>query len=76
MFSIGFDKSPFLRTFCVGDIVLLCGWDLAIDGASVTSFSMLLSIPTINSVKLIGFTNNDPPIVEVDELGYQLAHTL
>ncbi|GJU98809.1 F-box domain containing protein [Tanacetum coccineum] len=63
-------------TFCVGDIVLLCGWDLAVDGASVTSFSMLFSIPTINSVKLIGFTNNDAPIVKVDELGYQLAHTL
>ncbi|GJV73642.1 hypothetical protein Tco_1493637 [Tanacetum coccineum] len=63
-------------TFCIGDIVLLCGWDLAVDGASVTSFSMLFSIPTISSVKLIGFTNNDAPIVEVDELGYQLAHTL
>ncbi|GJU19891.1 phospholipase-like protein [Tanacetum coccineum] len=65
-----------LGTFTVGEIVLLCGWDLAVDGASVTSFSMLFSIPTIHSVKLIGFTNNDAPIVKVDELGYQLAHTL
>nr|GEX69562.1 hypothetical protein [Tanacetum cinerariifolium] len=56
-------------TFSVGDIVLLCGWDLAVDGASVTSFSMLFSIPPMHSVKLIGFTNNDAPIVEVDELG-------
>nr|GEY83216.1 phospholipase-like protein [Tanacetum cinerariifolium] len=64
------------ETFSVGDIVLLCEWDLAIDGASVTSFIMLFSIPTINNVKLIGFTNNDATIVEVDELGYHLAHTL
>ncbi|GKA37304.1 F-box domain containing protein [Tanacetum coccineum] len=64
------------RTFSVGDIVSLCGWDLAVDGASVTSFSMLFSIPTMHSIKLICFTNNDAPIVEVDELGYQLAHTL
>ncbi|GKE44211.1 F-box domain containing protein [Tanacetum coccineum] len=63
-------------TFSVGDIVLLCGWELAVDGASVMSFSMLFSISTIHSVKLICFTNNDAPIVEVDELGYQLAHTL
>ncbi|GJS28099.1 F-box domain containing protein [Tanacetum coccineum] len=50
--------------------------DLAVDGSSVTSFSMIFSIPTTNSVKLIGFTNNDAPTIEVDELGYQLAHTL
>ncbi|GJT17592.1 hypothetical protein Tco_0876298 [Tanacetum coccineum] len=56
------------RTFSVGDIVLLYGWDLAVDGASVTSFSMLFSIPTTNSVKLIGFNKNDAPIVKVDEL--------
>ncbi|GJT86460.1 phospholipase-like protein [Tanacetum coccineum] len=42
-------------TFSVGDIVLLYGWDLAVDGASVTSFSMLFSIPTTNSIKLIEF---------------------
>nr|GEU55586.1 phospholipase-like protein [Tanacetum cinerariifolium] len=58
-------------TFSVGHIVLLCGWNLAVDAASVTSFSMLFSIPTTHSVKLIGFTNNDAPIVEVDELGSQ-----
>ncbi|GKA13826.1 phospholipase-like protein [Tanacetum coccineum] len=63
-------------TFSVGDIVLLCGWVLTVDGASVTSFNMLFSLPTNHSVKLIGFTNTDAPIVEVDELGYQLAHTL
>nr|GEU35778.1 hypothetical protein [Tanacetum cinerariifolium] len=65
-----------LGTFSVGDIILLCGWDLAVDGASVTSFSMIFCISTTNSVKLIGFTNNDAPIVEVDKLEYQLAHTL
>ncbi|GJY20734.1 F-box domain containing protein [Tanacetum coccineum] len=63
-------------TFSVGDIVLLCGCVLTVDGASVTSFNMLFSLPTNHSVKLIGFTNTDEPIVEVDELGYQLAHTL
>ncbi|GJU98810.1 hypothetical protein Tco_1328081 [Tanacetum coccineum] len=74
IYWVGYEK--ILGTFCVGDIVLLCGWDLVVDGASVTSFSMLFSIPTINSVKLISFSNNDAPIVEVDELGYQLDHTL
>ncbi|GJV75466.1 hypothetical protein Tco_1507050, partial [Tanacetum coccineum] len=63
-------------TFSVGDIVLLSGWVLTVDGASVTSFNMLFSLPTNHSVKLIGFTNTDEPIVEVDELGYQLPHIL
>ncbi|GJY30145.1 phospholipase-like protein [Tanacetum coccineum] len=63
-------------TFSVGDIVLLCGWVLTVNGASVMSFNMLFSLPTNHSVKLIGFTNTDAPIVEVDELGYQLEQTL
>ncbi|GJT58942.1 hypothetical protein Tco_1002475 [Tanacetum coccineum] len=65
-----------LRTFSVGDIVLLCEWVLTVNGASVMSFNMLFSLPTNHSVKLIGFTNTDAPIVEVDELGYQLEQTL
>ncbi|GKC15240.1 hypothetical protein Tco_1012022 [Tanacetum coccineum] len=63
-------------TFSVGDIVLLCEWVLTVDGASVTSFNIVFSLPTNHSVKLIGSTNTDEPIVEVDELGYQLVHTL
>nr|GEV97423.1 transposase, MuDR, MULE transposase domain protein [Tanacetum cinerariifolium] len=37
-----------------------------VDGAFVTSWRMLFVIPTTNVVKLIGFTKDDDPIVEVD----------
>ncbi|GJT68798.1 transposase, MuDR, MULE transposase domain protein [Tanacetum coccineum] len=37
-----------------------------VDGAFVTSWRMLFVIPSTNVVKLIGFTNDDGPIVEVD----------
>ncbi|GJX25369.1 hypothetical protein Tco_0231665 [Tanacetum coccineum] len=70
------DSLVLFGTFCVGDIILLSAWVLMVDGDSVTSYTMLFSIPTSHSVLLVGFTNNDMPIVEVDELGYQLAHTL
>ncbi|GJZ06367.1 F-box domain containing protein [Tanacetum coccineum] len=66
------DSSDFIQQYSCRETAI----DLAVDSASVTSFSMLFSIPIIHSVKLIGFTNNDAPIVEVDELGYQLAYTL
>nr|GEX01796.1 transposase, MuDR, MULE transposase domain protein [Tanacetum cinerariifolium] len=41
-------------------------WLLEVDGAFVTSWRMLFVIPSTNVVKLIGFTNDDDPIVEVD----------
>ncbi|GJS97887.1 transposase, MuDR, MULE transposase domain protein [Tanacetum coccineum] len=37
-----------------------------VDGAFVTSWRMLFIIPSTNVVKLIGFTKDDDPIVEVD----------
>nr|GEW65530.1 hypothetical protein [Tanacetum cinerariifolium] len=37
-----------------------------VDGAFVTSWRMLFVIPSTNMVKLIGFTEDDDPIVEVD----------
>nr|GEZ82789.1 F-box domain-containing protein [Tanacetum cinerariifolium] len=61
---------------CVGNIILLCAWLLMVDDDSVTSYRMLFSIPTSHSILLVGFTNNHMPIVEVDDLGYQLAHKL
>ncbi|GJW68093.1 F-box domain containing protein [Tanacetum coccineum] len=70
------DSLVMFGTFCVGDIILLCAWLLMVDGGSITSYGILFSIPTSHSVLLVGFTNNDMPIVEVDELGYQLTHTL
>ncbi|GJR71706.1 transposase, MuDR, MULE transposase domain protein [Tanacetum coccineum] len=37
-----------------------------VDGYNVTSWRMLFVIPSTNVVKLIGFTKDDDPIVEVD----------
>ncbi|GJV08502.1 hypothetical protein Tco_1346158 [Tanacetum coccineum] len=37
-----------------------------VDGASVTSWRLLFIIPSPNVTKLIGFTRDDQPIVEVD----------
>nr|GEZ81562.1 F-box domain-containing protein [Tanacetum cinerariifolium] len=37
-----------------------------VDGAFVTYWRMLFVIPSTNVVKLIGFTKDDDPIVEVD----------
>ncbi|GKD42887.1 hypothetical protein Tco_1267532 [Tanacetum coccineum] len=43
-----------------------CAWLLEVDGASVTSWRLLFIIPSPNVTKLIGFTRDDQPIVEVD----------
>ncbi|GJW35431.1 hypothetical protein Tco_0058351 [Tanacetum coccineum] len=44
----------------------ICAWLLEVDGYNVTSWRMLFVIPSTNVVKLIGFTKDDDPIVEVD----------
>ncbi|GJV60155.1 hypothetical protein Tco_1466255 [Tanacetum coccineum] len=55
---------------------LFCGWSLLVDVASVTSFTLLFVISTLNYVKLLGFTNDEIslPIVEVPG-PHQLANS-
>ncbi|GJX65916.1 hypothetical protein Tco_0300259 [Tanacetum coccineum] len=52
-----------------------CAWLLEVDGASVTSWRLLFIIPSPNVTKLIGFTRDDQPIVEVDT-GRHMLHPL
>ncbi|GJY86143.1 F-box domain containing protein [Tanacetum coccineum] len=62
--------------YLVGEGRLLCGWLLGVDGYSVTSYRMLFSVNTPYSSKLVGFNNDEEPIIEVDDIGYQMDTTL
>ncbi|GJY56161.1 hypothetical protein Tco_0455276 [Tanacetum coccineum] len=53
----------------------LCAWLLEVEGAVVTSWRVLFVMPSQNIAKLIGFTMDDDPIVEVD-MGHEIANTL
>ncbi|GKD64008.1 hypothetical protein Tco_1306116 [Tanacetum coccineum] len=50
-------------------------WLLEVEGDVVTSWRVLFVIPSQNIAKLIGFTMDDDPIVEVD-MGHEIANTL
>ncbi|GKD66282.1 hypothetical protein Tco_1308390, partial [Tanacetum coccineum] len=60
----------------IGEGRLLCGWLLGVDGYSVTSYRMVVSVNTPYSSKLVGFNNDEEPIIEVDDIGYQMDTTL
>ncbi|GKD45286.1 hypothetical protein Tco_1269931, partial [Tanacetum coccineum] len=60
----------------IGKGRLLCGWILGVDGYSVTSYRMVVSINTPYSSKLVGFNNDEEPIIEVDDTSYQIDTTL
>nr|GEW83247.1 putative reverse transcriptase domain-containing protein [Tanacetum cinerariifolium] len=50
------------------------GW-LSINGSSITSFSVIMTMPTHHFTKLLGFNNQDEPIVEAataDIMGYRV----
>ncbi|GJX24206.1 hypothetical protein Tco_0228651 [Tanacetum coccineum] len=51
----------------IGEGRLLCGWLLGVDGYSVTSYRMVVSVNTPYSSKLVGFNNDEEPIIEVNE---------
>ncbi|GJT83237.1 pol polyprotein [Tanacetum coccineum] len=53
----------------------ICAWLLEVNGAFVTSWRLLFIIPSPNVAKLIRFTKDDEPIVEVDS-GQQMLHSL
>ncbi|GKD76113.1 hypothetical protein Tco_1334395 [Tanacetum coccineum] len=53
----------------------ICAWLLEVEAAVVTSWRMLFVIPSQNIEKLLGFTMDDDPIVEVDS-GQEMVHTL
>nr|GEW84515.1 F-box domain-containing protein [Tanacetum cinerariifolium] len=64
----------------LGNLILyenryICAWLLEVDGASVTSWRFLFITPSPNVTKLIRFTQDDDPIVEVDT-GRQMLHPL
>ncbi|GJZ27454.1 phospholipase-like protein, partial [Tanacetum coccineum] len=62
--------------YLVGEGRLLCGWLLGVDGYSVTSYRMVFSVNTPYSSKLVGFNNDEEPIIEVDDTGFQMDTTL
>nr|GEX50429.1 hypothetical protein [Tanacetum cinerariifolium] len=59
------------------DCYLFCGWSVLVDVTSLTSFTLLFTIPTPNYVKLLGFTNDEIslPIVKVPA-PHQLANSV
>ncbi|GJW81509.1 F-box domain containing protein [Tanacetum coccineum] len=60
----------------VGHSRLLCAWVLEVNGHSVTSYRMIVSVPTPYSSRLLGFNMDEEPIIEVDDIGYQMDTTL
>ncbi|GKD07717.1 phospholipase-like protein, partial [Tanacetum coccineum] len=55
---------------------LLCAWVLEVNGHSVTSYRMIVSVTTPYSSRLLGFNMEEEPIIEVDDIGYQMDTTL
>ncbi|GJV88228.1 F-box domain containing protein [Tanacetum coccineum] len=53
----------------------ICAWLLEVRAAVVTSWRVLFVIPSQNIAKLLGFTMEDDPIVEVFS-GQEMIHTL
>ncbi|GJU72703.1 hypothetical protein Tco_1264108 [Tanacetum coccineum] len=53
----------------------ICAWLLEVKAAVVTSWRVLFVIPSQNIAKLLGFTMDDDPIVEVFS-GQEMVHTL
>nr|GEY15194.1 hypothetical protein [Tanacetum cinerariifolium] len=53
----------------------ICAWFLEVEAAVVTSWRVLFVMPSQNIAKLIGFTHQDYPVVEVD-MGHETVHTL
>ncbi|GJW85181.1 hypothetical protein Tco_0158326 [Tanacetum coccineum] len=62
--------------YLVGEGRILCGWLLGVDGYSVTSYRMVFSVNTPYYSKLVGFNNDEEPIIEVDDTGFQMDTTL
>nr|GEY90783.1 phospholipase-like protein [Tanacetum cinerariifolium] len=65
-----------LANYLVGEGRLLCGWLLGVDGYSATSYRMVVSVNTPYFSKLVGFNNDDEPIIKDDDTGYQMDTTL
>nr|GEY67206.1 hypothetical protein [Tanacetum cinerariifolium] len=65
-----------LVNYLVGEGRLLCGWLLRVDGYSLTSYRMVVSVNIPYSSKLDRFNNDEEPIIEVDDTGYQMDTTL
>ncbi|GJU74870.1 F-box domain containing protein [Tanacetum coccineum] len=55
---------------------LLCAWVLEVNGHAVTSYRMIVSVPTPYSSRLLGFNMDEESIIEVDDIGYQMDTTL
>nr|GEW92474.1 Gag-Pol polyprotein [Tanacetum cinerariifolium] len=53
----------------------ICAWLLEVEAAVVTSWRVIFVIPSQNIAKLLGFTIEDDPIVEVDS-GQEMVYTL
>nr|GEW33273.1 reverse transcriptase domain-containing protein [Tanacetum cinerariifolium] len=59
----------------VGHSRLLCVWVLDVNGHSVTSYRMIVSVPTSYSSRLLGFNMDEESVIEVDEIKYQMDTT-
>ncbi|GJZ41890.1 hypothetical protein Tco_0588776 [Tanacetum coccineum] len=55
---------------------LICAWLLEVDSRSVTSYRIIARVPTLHSGKLVGFSNAEEPIIELDNLGNQTDYSL
>ncbi|GJW26471.1 F-box domain containing protein [Tanacetum coccineum] len=53
----------------------ICAWLLEVEAIVITSWRVLFVIPSQNIAKLLRFTMDDDPIVEVDS-GQEMVHTL
>ncbi|GJZ57128.1 hypothetical protein Tco_0612622 [Tanacetum coccineum] len=60
----------------VGDSRLLCAWVLEVNGHSVTSYRMIVNVPTPYSSRLLSFNMDEEPIIEVDDIDYLMDTTL
>nr|GFA82972.1 phospholipase-like protein [Tanacetum cinerariifolium] len=60
----------------VGDSRLLRAWVLEVYGHSVTSYRMIVNVPTPYSTRSLGFNSDEEPIIKVDDIGYQMDTTL
>ncbi|GJV23420.1 hypothetical protein Tco_1376115 [Tanacetum coccineum] len=49
---------------------------LEVNGHAVTSYRMIVSVPTPYSSRLLGLNIDEEPIIEVDEIEYQMDTTL
>ncbi|GKA31824.1 hypothetical protein Tco_0718191 [Tanacetum coccineum] len=75
LYARQYRQGKLFRSDKVGGDVIVALLQEEVDGDSITSWRLLFIIPSPNVTKLVGFTQDDDPIVEVDT-GRQMLHPL